>query len=112
MRINASDIKRFAHFFQTTAALMLFLIAVSCTSKAAKSDNRPTSAANSVCGFSDSVFDTTSDVEALGEYRDAIAGLLKQEKFAQLDCMADAARAVKARFSGGGWKLRNFYIGL
>src|ERR1035441_7850947 len=31
---------------------------------------------------------------------------------ADLDCLADAARAGKTRFSGGGWKLRNIYIGL
>ena len=29
-----------------------------------------------------------------------------------LDCLADAARARKARFPGGAWKLRNIYIGL
>jgi hypothetical protein len=64
------------------------------------------------CAFSDAQFDTATDVHALDEYRDAIAKLLKQEKFSDLDCLADSARSGKTRFSGGGWKLRNLYIGL
>jgi hypothetical protein len=75
------------------------------------SDGKAQGAA-SPCAFSDAQFDTTTDVRALDEYRTAIAQLLKQEKFADLDCLADAARAGKTRFSGGGWKLRNIYIGL
>jgi len=64
------------------------------------------------CAFSDAEFDPATDVHALEKYKDAIAQLLKQEKFADLDCIADAARKGKARFSGGAWKLANFHSGL
>ncbi len=64
------------------------------------------------CAFSDASFDIATDVHALDEYRDAIAQLLKQQKFADLDCVANAARTGKIRFSGGAWKLRSIYIGL
>jgi hypothetical protein len=64
------------------------------------------------CAFSDAAFDPTTDIRALEEYRDAIAKLLKQEKFSELDCLADAARAGKTRFSGGTWKLHYIYFGL
>ena len=64
------------------------------------------------CEFSDAEFNVAGDVHALDAYRDAIAELLKEKKFKDLDCLADAARTSKARFSGGQWKLRNIYIGL
>jgi hypothetical protein len=38
--------------------------------------------------------------------------LLGEEKFEELDCLADTARSGKTRFPGGSWKLRNIYIGL
>jgi hypothetical protein len=64
------------------------------------------------CGFSDAQFDPATDVHAVDEYGDAVAELLKQEKFSELDCMANAARAGKTRFSGSYWKLAGFYVGL
>jgi hypothetical protein len=64
------------------------------------------------CAFSDAPFDTTTDVRALDKYHDAIAQLLKQEQFLELDCMADAAREKKTRFPGGAWKLHHIYLGL
>ncbi len=57
-------------------------------------------------------FDPGTDVHAFDAYEDAIAQLLKQEKFADLECAADAARIGKTRFSGGIWKLREIYNGL
>jgi len=89
------------------AAAAFFLLLVSNTTNAAAADNQ-----GKACTFSDADFDTAADVHALDEYRDAIAQLLKQGEFAQLDCLADAARAGKTRFSGGAWKLRNIYTGL
>lgn len=64
------------------------------------------------CAFSDAAFDPASDVHALDNYYNAISRLLKEEQFTELDCVADAARASKTRFSGGAWKLRQFYVGL
>jgi hypothetical protein len=93
------------------ASAILFLFVLFHGVSAAASDSKG-QVSVSPCGFSDDEFDTATDVRALDEYRDAVAQLLKQEKFAELDCIADAARASKARFSGGGWKLRNIYLGL
>jgi hypothetical protein len=78
----------------------------------AKATEKPAQAAVKTCEFSDTEFDTTSDIHALDKYRDAVANVLKQEKFEELDCLADAARGAKTRFPGGGWKLRNIYLGL
>ncbi len=105
-----------AAFHKLTAAVRIVAVATLLAAffhgaGASASDGKPHGAA-SPCVFSDAEFDTTTDVRALDEYRTAIAQLLKQEKFADLDCLADAARAGKTRFPGGGWKLRNIYIGL
>lgn len=51
-------------------------------------------------------------IGAVPSYRDAIGALLEQERFAELDCLADAARAEKTRFAGGEWKLHSIYRGL
>jgi hypothetical protein len=64
------------------------------------------------CGFSDAAFDPATDVHALDQYEDAIAQILKEKKFAQLDCLANQARTEKSRFSGGTWKLVEIYSGL
>jgi hypothetical protein len=64
------------------------------------------------CSIEGTQFDSAVDVRALNNYADAIAELLRQKKFTELDCIADSARASKARFSGGAWKIRNAYIGL
>jgi hypothetical protein len=102
-------------FFKITSARVVAVVTLLAAffhgAGASASDGKAQGAA-SPCAFSDAQFDTTTDVRALDEYRTAIAQLLKQEKFADLDCLADAARAGKTRFSGGGWKLRNIYIGL
>lgn len=89
----------------------LLLVVLCHDARAVAADGKAQSAVRP-CAFSDAEFDTATDVHALDEYRDAIAQLLKQENFAELDCLADAARIGKARFPGGAWKLRNIYIGL
>ena len=87
--------------------LLLMLTAA----RASATDSKGQAASRS-CAFSDAEFDPSTDVHALDRYRDAIAQLLKQEKFGDLDCVADAARAGKNRFAGGAWKLANIYEGL
>jgi len=89
--------------------LLFFLLSHATNVVAADDKGKP---AVPPCALSDSEFDPATDVHALEEYKDAIAQLLKQEKFAELDCIADAARTGKTRFSGGAWKLVNFYAGL
>lgn len=53
-----------------------------------------------------------TDVNAQDAYMRAIALLLDQESFAQLDCLADSARKNKDRFSSGNWKLSAIYDGV
>lgn len=56
--------------------------------------------------------DSNTDMHAVRDYMDTVARLLKQEKFEQLDCLADHARSGKERFSGGMWKIHNLYSAL
>ena len=57
-------------------------------------------------------FDDSTDVLGFDNFKSAIAQLLKEEKFEELDCLADSFRSSKARQSGGGWKLHTVYSGL
>jgi Domain of unknown function (DUF4034) len=56
--------------------------------------------------------DVSSDVHAIPNFTKAIDGLLKAEKFEQLDCLADSARSHKELFPGGMWKIHIIYGGL
>ena len=100
-----------AFVLAAASAGVLFLVLLHGT-KAVAAESNASTVVSSSCGFSDAAFDTATDIHAVEQYQIVIAQLLKQEKFAQLDCIADRLRATKARFSGGAWKLRNFYIGL
>lgn len=91
-------------------AVALLLLVLVCTTNAAAQNKQAPSARP--CTFSDAAYNPATDVLALEAYQDAVAELLKQEQFDELDCLADAARAGKTRFSGGAWKLRQLYIGL
>jgi uncharacterized protein DUF4034 len=54
----------------------------------------------------------STDVYAASTYADTIARMFKEEKFEQLDCLADRARGNKERFPGGAWKLYTLYAQL
>ena len=56
--------------------------------------------------------DLSADVHAIGNYEGTIAHILKEEKFDQLDCLADRARSGKERLPGGIWKIHILYAGL
>lgn len=56
--------------------------------------------------------DLSTDVRALREYTETISRMLKDEKFDQLDCLADRARSSKERLPGGMWKIHELYKGL
>jgi hypothetical protein len=56
--------------------------------------------------------DFTTDIHAARDYAGGIALILKEEKFEELDCLADRARSTKERFPGGMWKLHELYKGL
>jgi Domain of unknown function (DUF4034) len=53
-----------------------------------------------------------SDLDATRDYEGTIARILKEEKFEELDCLADRARSSKERFPGGVWELHTLYRGL
>ena len=67
---------------------------------------------NKPCVVTGLNFEGSTDLEALNEQEEAVAALLKQEKFKELDCLADAARSGQAKFPGGMWILHNLYAGL
>jgi len=54
----------------------------------------------------------SADVHAVKAYEEWIAELLKQQRFEDLDCVANSARVGKLRFPGGAWKLHSIYAGL
>lgn len=56
--------------------------------------------------------DDSTDGHAVATYTQTIAQLFQEEKFEQLDCIAYMERSGKRKFSGGLWKLHNFYNGL
>ena len=56
--------------------------------------------------------DLSVDIHALHDFMDAGARILKEEKFAELDCLADHARSGKERLPGGLWKIHLLYLGL
>jgi hypothetical protein len=57
-------------------------------------------------------FDPGMDVHAVEKFKLAVADLLKQERFDDLDCIADQLRSSRVRFAGGLWQLRIFYAGV
>lgn len=93
------------------AGLIVLLLLLSDGTKALAASGGEASSSYP-CAFSDSEFNPARNVRALDSYNDAIERLLKDSNFAELDCVAAAARAGKTRFSGGGWKLHVFYMGL
>lgn len=56
--------------------------------------------------------DVSVDIHALRNFTDTTSRILKEEKFAQLDCLADHARSSKERLPGGLWKVQLLYQGL
>ena len=52
---------------------------------------------------------SVADPDVPEEQWRVIGGLLRSEKFDELDKMVDAERAAKTRFPGGGWRVYNAY---
>lgn len=95
-----------------SGVLVLLLVATSGLAVAAvqKSSSNPCNiSAAEAAGLNG---DFSTQVHATSDYMATIAGALKQEKFDELDCLADRARSGKERFSGGAWKLHALYVGL
>jgi hypothetical protein len=53
-----------------------------------------------------------TDIHGIEKYEAAIRQLFQQEKFAEIDRIAAAARTTKARFAGGYWKVHTIYLAL
>jgi hypothetical protein len=53
--------------------------------------------------------DLRTDVHAVLDYSTTVARMLKEEKFEELDCLADHSRSTEERFPGGMWKLHELY---
>jgi len=99
------------HFAASTLC-MLLMIAGTTRSLWALGDPTPQKADSSACSTIDLSFDDKDDVHAIEKYEAALQKLLAQEKFDELECIADSDRSTKAKFSGGMWKLHNFYGGI
>lgn len=56
--------------------------------------------------------DASTEANALDVYIATISWMVHQERFDQLDCIGDRARANKERFPGGHWKIHELYKGL
>ena len=54
----------------------------------------------------------STNVNAIRDFKITAHHMLEQEKFGQLDCLANSLRTSKERFPGGLWKLHSLYIGL
>jgi hypothetical protein len=105
------------YFYSSSTALksgVLALLLLATSGFALAADQRSNS---STCNISEEDAtglngDFSTDVHAAREYAGTIARMLKEEKFEELDCLADRARTGKERFSGGTWKLHELYRGL
>jgi hypothetical protein len=87
---------------------LLFISPVHATGQVNNSQKSQATA----CPAADLNYDLSTDVHATEEFQAGIAERFSQEKFAELDCMADSLRSNKTRFSGGAWKLHTFYLGV
>jgi hypothetical protein len=101
--------RRISEISLTGLVLAIFLLIIQ---PVARADSNPPQASASSCTRTYLDFDAATNLHAIEEYERAIGGMLRQERFAELDCIADSARASKARFAGSAWKLHRLYAGL
>ncbi len=113
--------RSFSRYFSSSSDVLksgvLALVLVTASGFAFAADQASGTANPNPCNISDEDaaglnVDFSADVNASRTYAGTIAQMLKDEKFAELDCVADRARANKERFSGGAWKIHELYGGL
>jgi hypothetical protein len=111
IRLSFND-NVFAYRRTYLAALLVacFILTVQSSHASAQVDRAKT--ANTTCQPVQLNFDPAIDVHALKAFKLAVAHLLKQGRFDELDCTADQLRSSKARFAGGMWQMQAFYRGL
>jgi hypothetical protein len=111
----------FSRYFNSYSAVLnsvaLALVLVTASGLAFAADQTSGPANPNPCNISDEDaaglnVDFSADVNASRTYAGTIAQMLKDEKFAELDCLADRARSNKERFPGGAWKIHELYGGL
>ena len=95
-----------------TSILLLLMLAWTALSNAAEQEVN-----SNPCKISESDAaglngDSSVDIHALDNFTDTAARILKDEKFAELDCLADHARSGKERLPGGVWRIHLMYAGL
>jgi hypothetical protein len=102
---------RFRNTLTFAAAALLMVAAVSLASVAESKATSGTCVA-SIADLAGLNADDSTDVNAVKEYKEAVAQLLYKARYEQLDCLADSARLHKEKFPGGMWKLHLLYAGV
>jgi hypothetical protein len=92
--------------------IAFWLLAAASTSAQLPARDSSASRLTASCHDTEPTVDGATDVEGLKEYKEAIADLLAEQMFDDLDCLAHVARSEKMRFPGGLWKLHQIYLGL
>jgi len=93
--------------------MLFLLLMLACRSAAPDvSKAKPSSCALTDAQAAGLGGDASTDVHALSDYSKTMYGLLKAERFEQLDCIADSARSHKETFPGGMWKIHDVYVDL
>jgi hypothetical protein len=109
--------RRFAHENFITIRLSVFSILFLLVSASAFATSATKSTDSNPCNLSKDEaqglgHDPSTEADALEQYIATTSWMLHQERFDQLDCVGDQARASKERFSGGQWKIHDLYQGL
>lgn len=99
-----------AHFGLLSFLFFLISATAFATPQESKTNSNPCNLnADEVQGLS---HDASLEAGALDDYIATISSMVHQDRFDQLDCVGDRARANKERFPGGHWKIHEFYKGL
>ena len=64
------------------------------------------------CCVAEPAYDASNDMESLKQFGDAMRQLLREKRYAELNCIADSERSNKELFAGGRWKLHELYWAL
>ena len=64
------------------------------------------------CNVAQLDVDDSTDANAVEVFKAGVADLLQNEKFDELDCLADELRTNKTKFASGAWRLHSIYSGV
>ena len=92
---------------------MTALVLIGAATAARRLEAKNAAAAASALDVSTSIpADGENDIETVANYKAAMAHLLEQDNFTELDRIADSARSQKEKFPGGSWKSHTIYSGI